>query len=622
MLNSEPVRHVYKGIKSVNAEEWLLKTNFLLYDNCVTNPICSSLYRISFKENRPMATINFNTSNQTFRQLLGNGLTYYVPRFQRDYSWTEEEWDDLWQDIIATLSPGGEPVHYMGYLVLQTNNNKSFDIIDGQQRLTTISLLLLAVLKNLQELIEKDIDALDNKRRLDQLRNSYIGYLDPVTLISQSKLTLNRNNDLYYQSYLAPLADRLPKRGLKASEHLLRKAFEWFKAAVSKQVSLKNGAELARFIDLFADKLFFTVITVTDELNAYKVFETLNARGVRLSSTDLLKNYLFSIVHRESVHENEMKILESRWEQIIGKLGSENFPDFLRVHWNSRHTFVRQAELFKTIRNEIRDKGEAFQLLRQLEEDADIYIALSNEEDELWGEAQRKFVSELRVFNVRQPYPLLLAAKRMLDDNEFTTVLRACSVISFRYNAIGGLSANDQERVYNNVARQIAGQKLTNARLIVHEMRSIYVSDTPFKNAFAEKQLKTSNRRNKRLVRYILFHLEEHLTDKGYDFDSEKYNIEHILPENPGEGWEHLSDAEVERSLYRIGNMTLLKSKINRSLGNQSFAEKKALYQTSEFELTRRIQEESEEWNEKRIAARQRWMANQATGIWRIDQLS
>ncbi|MCA9998626.1 MAG: DUF262 domain-containing protein, partial [Anaerolineales bacterium] len=538
------------------------------------------------------------------------------------YSWTEEEWDDLWQDIIATMAPDGEPVHYMGYIVLQTNDNKSFDIIDGQQRLTTITLLLLAVLKNLQELIDKDIDALNNKIRLEQLRNSYIGYLDPVTLISQSKLTLNRNNDLYYQSYLAPLADKLPKRGLKASEHLLRKAFEWFKTAVSKQYSLPNGADLARFIDLFADKLFFTVITVTDELNAYKVFETLNARGVRLSSTDLLKNYLFSIVHREGAHENEMKTLENRWEQIIGKLGSENFPDFLRVHWNSRHTFVRQAELFKTIRNEIRDKGEAFQLLRHLEEDADIYIALFSEEDELWNETQRKFVAELRLFNVRQPYPLLLAAKRMLNDNEFTTILRACSIISFRYNAIGGLSANDQERVYNNVARQIAGQAFTDTREILREMRSIYVPDTPFRNAFAEKQLKTSIRRNKDLVRYILFQLEEHITGHDYDFHSEKYNIEHILPENPGDDWKHLSDAEVERSLYRLGNMTLLKSKINRSLGNQGFAEKKEAYQTSEFVITHRVPEENEDWNEKRIAERQRWMAKQAISIWRIEQLS
>lgn len=235
-----------------------------------------------------MATINFHTTNQTFRQLMGNGLTYRVPRFQRDYSWSDEEWDDLWQDILGIVTPGGEIARYMGYLVRQTADNKTFHIIDGQQRLTTLSLLVLAVLKNLQDLIDKNSDAHNNGRRRQQLRHSYIGFLGPVTLIPLSKLTLNRHNDAYYQNYLVPL-EKLPQRHLKASEHQLRKAFHWFYEAIRKKYPQPSGIDLVRFIDNFTGKLFFTVITVTDELNAFKMFETLNTRGVRLSATDLLK---------------------------------------------------------------------------------------------------------------------------------------------------------------------------------------------------------------------------------------------------------------------------------------------------------------------------------------------
>src|SRR5205807_3043214 len=90
--------------------------------------------------------INFSTSNQTFRQIFGNGLTYNIPRFQCDYSWDSDDWDDLWQDIRNIISPDCEPAHYMGYLVLQTKDNKNFEVIDGQQRLTTLSLLVLSVL--------------------------------------------------------------------------------------------------------------------------------------------------------------------------------------------------------------------------------------------------------------------------------------------------------------------------------------------------------------------------------------------------------------------------------------------------------------------------------------------
>ncbi len=97
--------------------------------------------------------MNFNTANQTFRQIMGNGLLYRVPPFQRDYSWGEDEWEDLWQDILGLLEEDSEPAHYMGYLVLQSSDNKHFDIIDGQQRLTTISILILASLSRLQTLV-------------------------------------------------------------------------------------------------------------------------------------------------------------------------------------------------------------------------------------------------------------------------------------------------------------------------------------------------------------------------------------------------------------------------------------------------------------------------------------
>ena len=144
-----------------------------------------------------MATMNFNTTNSTFRQLFGNGLSYRVPPFQRDYSWTEDEWDDLWQDILGLFEEAGESSHYMGYLVLQSSDNKHFDIIDGQQRMTTISVMILAALGHLQELVVAGLDADNNAKRKEQLQNSYIGYLDPVSLIPRSKLELNRHNNRF-----------------------------------------------------------------------------------------------------------------------------------------------------------------------------------------------------------------------------------------------------------------------------------------------------------------------------------------------------------------------------------------------------------------------------------------
>lgn len=571
-----------------------------------------------------MSATNFNTKNDTYRKLMGNGLTYRIPRFQRDYSWTEEEWEDLWMDIQGTIKTGGEPAHYMGYLVLQSDNDKVFDVIDGQQRLTTMSLIVLAVLKNLQRLISEGKEAERNKQRLDQIRQTYVGYLDPVTLVSRSKLVLNRNNDNYFQTYIVPLG-HLPARGFRASEHSLRKAFEWFEKRVSDYGSKAGGDEgvtLAQLVESLSDKLFFTVITVTDELNAYKVFETLNARGVRLSATDLLKNYLFSVLHKDGQHEHEMKSLENRWEAMVGRLGSESFPDFLRVHWNSRFSFVRQTELFKTIRGKISSRDAVFDLIRQMEEDVDAYMALTQPEASQWSPILKQYAGELRMFSVRQPLPFLMAARRTFADAAFEALLRASAIISFRYNVIGSQPTNEQERVYNAVAEKLARKQLTDTADVLAAMSSIYPGDDAFRAAFTEKSLRTTQSRNKRVIRYILCALEKRLTGAALDSESDSFNLEHILPENPETGWEVFSDDEVEALVYRIGNLTLLHRGSNKDLGNAAYVVKKPVYAASSFGVTKKIAEDNADWTPERLAARQQWMANQATAIWRIDQLS
>lgn len=567
-----------------------------------------------------MAATNFKTENNTFRKLIGNGLTYRIPRFQRDYSWTNEEWEDLWMDILGTLKADGEAAHYMGYLVLQSDDDKTFDVIDGQQRLTTISIIVLAVLKNIQRLIDAGNDAEANKRRKEQIQQTYVGYLDPVTLVARPKLSLNRNNNNYFQTYLVPLG-HLPQRGFRASEHQLRKAFEWFDKRVADYLKASTGDEgmrLAKLVEDISDRLFFTVITVTDELNAYKVFETLNARGVRLSATDLLKNYLFSVLDCGGETDHELRNLEDRWEAIVGRLQSENFPDFLRVHWNSRRSFARQADLFKTIRAQVGTPEEVFLLLREMEEDLDTYLALSSPEPSDWSQEDKNLASSLKTFRVRQPFPLLLAAKRMFDAPDFTGLLRATVVISMRFNVIGSYSTAEQERKYNEVAERITKKELTTLGSALLAMRNIYLDDTAFRAAFAEKTIRTTDSRNNRVVRFILCALEKHLSRQDYSFTSDAFNIEHVLPQNAPDGWEGFGNDDAEALVYRLGNMTLLQASANRDLGAVAYDQKRAIYEQSGFAITMRLANDNSEWTPERIAAQQNWMATQATSIWRI----
>lgn len=571
-----------------------------------------------------MSATNFNTSNSTYRKLIGNGLTYQIPPFQRDYSWEEEQWEDLWQDILDVTSSEHDSAHYMGYLVLQSGDEKTFDIIDGQQRLTTLTLIVLAALKNLQQIIDNGEDAERNKQRYEQIRQTYVGYLDPVTLVSKTKLTLNRNNDSYFQNYIVTLRE-LPTRGFKASEHTLRKSFGWFHKKVSEYIKNCDGDKgiaIARLIENMSDRLFFTVISVTDELNAYKVFETLNARGVRLSSTDLLKNYLFSVIHKENQDAHELKVLEDRWESIVSRLGSESFPDFLRAYWVSRNKSVRHAELYKAVRNTVKSRESVFSLLRGMEEDIDTYLALSSPELSVWNENLKRHSRTLKLFSVKQVVPLLMAAYRKLNIADFEALMRHVVVISYRYNVIGNLPPNEQEKLYQHVAQKVSLGEFNAPQMILSALKSIYPSDELFKSLFTEKILNTTNTRNAKIVRFTFAEIEKHLTGNEYDFASDDYSIEHILPQSAESGWEQFDDAEVEAMTFRLGNMCLLEKSINRDIANLPFAQKKLKLTGSTFMLTTKIATENTEWTPERISTRQSYLATQATAVWRISQLS
>jgi uncharacterized protein with ParB-like and HNH nuclease domain len=555
-----------------------------------------------------------DTSNMTYRQLMGNGLRYEIPKFQRDYSWETENWDDLWQDILVLLSDE-ETEHYMGYLVLQTTNNKNFIIIDGQQRLTTMSILVLAVLKCLEDLMTQGTDSSNNALRRDTLRNSYIGFIDPVTLIANNKLKLNRNSDDYYRQQLVLLKDTLPVRNKNASEKQMRSCFLWFYERLQHRYS--TGEELASFIDSIVDKLSFTVITVSDQLNAFKVFETLNSRGVQLSSSDLLKNYLFSVVDDSATKEqNEIEELELLWSDIVSTLGSHTFEEYLRYFWNSFNKTVRKNNLFKTIKRHVTTKPHVFELTRELRDTVDVYLALQSPEDEMWSNLPkvRNALRELRLFHIQQTHSLLLAGYKHLLKEDFATLAHSCAVVSFRYNVVSGLNPNEQEEAYNTIARKICTEKTFR----IEDFRSVYVDDDKFESNFQTKQFKNAGR-NHRLVKYILARIEEYKYQHYLDTESALLTVEHILPESADETWGDFSQEAINRSAYRLGNLTLLEKSRNKDADVRPYSEKRALYAQSNSLLTQAIAEHYDVWNEDKLSMRQQHLAKDAKAIWRLQ---
>ena len=119
----------------------------------------------------------------------------------------------------------------------------------------------------------------------------------------------------------------------------------------------------------------------------------------------------------------------------------------------------------------------------------------------------------------------------------------------------------------------------------------------------------------------ILFEIERHAANQAFDYNSDKYNIEHILPEHPNESWTTFTDEQIDRNIYRLGNLTPLETTANRAVGNESYEEKRDVYKRSGFEITRHVEIDHREWTPERVASRQKWLANQATAIWRLPEL-
>ncbi len=564
-----------------------------------------------------MARTNLlETRTTSFGDLIGNGKIYRVPPFQRDYSWTEENWEDLWQDILM-LHNNLSVSHYMGALVLQSSAtaDKEFTVIDGQQRLATLSIIAVAVIEKIRLLVEQNVQPEANRERQEILKRTYLGDRDPRSLRYSSKLFLNENNDDFYQSNLVNLRKPLNIRSLSKSNQLLWQAFDYFSQELEKMPDIfQDGEKLTAFLgDTVAQRLLFIQISVEDELNAYTVFETLNARGLELTSTDLLKNYLFSLFQGP----DDLKAAQRQWKRIINMVQMEEFPAFLRYYLSLNYSRVRRERLFKLVRESVKNAQQAFDLLDKLENFSSLFVALGSPNDEFWRDTPQNqpYIRALNLFRVKQVYPTLFAAYQRFSAEDFTRLLKLVVAISFRYSIVSSLNPNELELLYNNAALDITSGKITGMRQVFDTLRPGYVKDEKFQQDFALLSLSTKGQKRK-LVRYIFCNLEA--DESGIEVNEDSFSIEHILPEVPTDEWrQNFTDVQIEEMVYRLGNLSLLEPSFNRDIGQKNYQIKREKYQQSVYALTKNIL--AEDWTPDAIAARQRNLARRAVHIWQSD---
>ncbi|WP_168385873.1 DUF262 domain-containing protein [Erwinia amylovora] len=549
--------------------------------------------------------------NENFNELIGGSNKYIVPRFQRDYAWDIDQWEDLWSDIDALDDEG---FHYMGYIVLQQKEQYQHEVIDGQQRLVTLSIIVLAAMKAIKVLIERGEEVAENTERLDEITKAFVGNKNFVSLKVISKLDLNRNNKRYFQRICSDL-EAHNSRGVTSTNKLLRKCFEFFR----KKSFGDSGSEIAQFIADFSSRMVFTKIIVQDDLNAYKFFETLNARGVQLSTPDLLKNYLFSIVTRDGkIGDEELDDLDEQWSEIIVQLGESNVSDYIRYHHNSHRRMVTKNNLFSSMRKVLTTPEEAYKYIKSLIDFSPIYASLINPNDAWWADQDEKykgalhFLSGIRLFNIKQPLTILLAAFNRFSPEEFVNLARYLYVLSIRYNIICHLSPSEQESVYNQIAMKISNEEYIRASHVKNgdEYKRLYPDDNTFFNAFEFHRM--PSRQTAKKIRFLLAEIERSL---GNHCDYEKTTLEHICPYNPERDWVDSFGEGVNDVKDRLGNMILMDKD---NLKRVSFDRKKEEYRKSNYKLALKITE-YEDWDLDAVNHFQKWMSEKAVNTWKVS---
>jgi len=370
------------------------------------------------------------SEERSLGSILADKRPLRVPTYQRNFSWTKAQINDLWDDIHNILYDS-QRNYFLGSMVFIQKNDNSLDVVDGQQRLATISLLLAA--------IRDGFATADDPLRAQHVEINYLCSRDLKTMESVPKITLNEmDNELYWQiidsklSY-SDLTLTLKDKGVIESNKLIAQAYIVFYDAAKKGSSnFTNISYLSTLVESVTDGMSCIQVITFSEDSAYVLFETLNDRGIDLTLSDMLKNFLFS---KAGKRIEEAKV---QWTQIVTLIGQEHMKTFIRHEWMSKYGQTREKELFKKIKAEVHSNPKAIDYITNLRKAAGIYDAIRNPDHEMWsqfGAKCQQLLEEILILGPIQCYPLILSTY-LTHQKHLTQILEWVVSLTVRYSII------------------------------------------------------------------------------------------------------------------------------------------------------------------------------------------
>lgn len=522
---------------------------------------------------------------------------YVIPLFQRTYSWEPKEWEILWRDLVELCEAENPRTHFIGSIVNMPTVSlpegvPKFLLIDGQQRLTTIFVLLTLLRDKAREA--------QNERFVDEINNTL--------LVNQYK------DGADYYKLMPTQVDRSTYQNLimgnpNESDNQLTRAYEFFGKKL-KQVEI----EPEKFKKIITS--YFSVVSIvldTDD-NPYLVFESLNSKGKPLTPADLIRNYFFMRIHTNQ--QDEVYLLY--WQPMQTAL-KDNLTEYIRHFLMKSGKIIKQDDVYYVLKENVPTEN-AVEYLKELKKYSTYYQRLLYPEFETDLELQ-KYFQRLNKIVVTTAYPLLLNFYSNYMDNkitkdEFVIILKTLENFLIR-RFVCNVPTNRLNKIFPTVYSKIEEEYSTN---IVEGFKSVlqdkgYPKDNEFFLRFRETKFYGSGDRLKK-TELILETLEDNFAHKE-KVPFENLTIEHIMPQTLDEWWQQHLGADWEEThdlfLHTIGNLTL--TAYNPELSNFNFPKKQIIYKESHLELNKYFGE-LQSWARIEIEQRADTLAKQALEIW------
>ncbi|KAB1651691.1 DUF262 domain-containing protein [Pseudoclavibacter chungangensis] len=405
-----------------------------------------------------------------------------VPAFQRNYSWSREQVDEYWFDLKAALTTD-QPFYFLGTVVLGRSASGAASVIDGQQRLATTSMLLAAI----RDVFRDRGDV----RRAETLQSLYLAAPSLLENRTQPKLQLNAVDQAFFEAHILRLRDT-PAQDAE-TRPALADAFARLSARLVDDVEgvgPKWEDRLLRWVELLEKRTQVIAVSVTDDSDAFVIFETLNDRGMELSVSDLIKNYLLGLSREEIALAQELWVSTSR--AIEETATSKEITSFIRQWWSSRQGATRERDLYKSLRSNVSARDEAVSVLREMAKSAPAYAALLDPDHYLWAELPAmapRSVAVLLELGFEQYRPLAIAAMRKFPGTDLGELLASIVNWSVRGLIVGGIGGGSAERYYAEAAVRVSNERARTVEEVFRELDGMVASDREFEATFRERRV-------------------------------------------------------------------------------------------------------------------------------------